>query len=185
MLYFIIAALIIALDQTTKYFITLQLSDGGQIDLIPGVIHLTYAENVGAAFSFLSNMRWPLAAITAAVIVVAIVLIIRHRASINRLGMLALTAVLGGAMSHLIDRVVIGYVVDFFELEFVTFAVFDVADCFITVGGIVFCVYYLLRRDDLNKEPFRGRSSKKKNEDTLNTDEASSTAQPEDNSGTD
>ncbi|MDR3277828.1 MAG: signal peptidase II [Oscillospiraceae bacterium] len=142
MLYFIFAALAAVLDQLLKHWAAAALSGGGIVDLIPGVIHLTYVENTGAAFSILSNMRWALVAVSAVCVVVLAFVLIRYRASV--LCKLGLAAVLGGAAGNMIDRVLTGRVVDMFELEFMNFAVFNVADCFITVGGLVFCVSLLL-----------------------------------------
>jgi signal peptidase II len=154
-IYFIIAAFIVMLDQIVKYFITLNMGPGVTVPLIPGIIRLTYHENTGAAFSFLSDMRWVLVGVSGAVIILLVAGMIRYRDIISPAGKLALAAVLGGAVSHLLDRAILGYVVDFFEFEFVRFAVFDVADCFITVGGIVFCIWYLFssgKNGDLRKE---------------------------------
>lgn len=151
------------LDQIAKYYITLQIAPGAYVPMIPGVIHLTYVENTGAAFSFMSDMRWVLVAVSAVVIILIIVGMIKYRDKIDPIGKIALAAILGGAVSHLIDRAVLGYVVDFLEFEFVRFAVMDIADWFITIGGVVFCVYYLIhtgKHDGLREEFLIG---KKKN----------------------
>jgi signal peptidase II len=190
-IYFIISALIVMLDQTVKYFITLNIAPGAIVDVIPGVIHLTYQENTGAAFSFLSDMRWVLVGVSAVVIVLLVIGMIRYKDKIGPVGKLSLAAVLGGAVAHLIDRAVLGYVVDFFEFEFVSFAVFDVADCFITVGGITFCIWYLLhtsKNDDLRKEFMLGKRKKtEKNDMAPDGAEAGQTDSkaPEDEGGTD
>jgi signal peptidase II len=190
-IYFIISALIVMLDQTVKYFITLNIAPGAIVDVIPGVIHLTYQENTGAAFSFLSDMRWVLVGVSAVVIVLIVLGMIRYKDKIGPVGKLSLAAVLGGAVSHLIDRAVLGYVVDFFEFEFVSFAVFDVADCFITIGGITFCIWYLLhtsKNDDLRKELMLGKRKKtEKNDSAPDGAQAGQTdgKVPEDEGGTD
>lgn len=191
MLYFIIAALIVLLDQIVKYFITLQLTPGVPVPLIPGFIRLSYHENTGAAFSFMRNLPWLLVIISAVVIVLIIIGMIRYKDKIAPVGMLALSAVLGGALSHLFDRAVFGYVVDFFEFEFVRFAIFDVADCFITVGGIVFCIYYLVhssKNDDLREEFMlfgrkKGSAKASTIDDAEDSDKDSDT--PEDDDGAD
>ncbi len=152
MIYFIISALIVLLDQASKYFMSMHLSSDKTAELIPGVIRLAYVENTGAAFSFLRDMRWVLVGVSLVVIVLLVLLLARYGSKIKPVGRLALACVLGGAFGNLIDRALFGYVVDFFEFEFVRFAVFNVADMFITVGGIVFCIYYLFQRDDLIKE---------------------------------
>lgn len=191
MLYFIIAALIVMLDQIAKYFITLHVAPGANVQLIPGVIRLTYYENTGAAFSFLSDMRWVLVGVSAVVIILIIIGMIKYKDKIGTVGKLSLAAVLGGAVSHLLDRAILGYVVDFFELEFVRFAIFDVADCFITVGGIVFCIWYLLnpeKQEELRNEFMLGKRKKAK-ADTRSPGESESdqtdSTLPEDDGGTD
>ena len=60
--------------------------------------------------------------------------------------------VLAGAAGNLIDRCLYGYVVDMFEVQFMRFAIFNVADIFVVVGGILFCVYYLFLHDKLKEE---------------------------------
>ena len=190
MIYYIVAALVLMLDQMVKYFMTIQLTPGVNVPLIPGILHLTYVENTGAALNFMSDMRWILVGVTAVVIVLIIVGMIKYRAKIRPVGMLALAVVLGGAASHLIDRAVLGYVVDYLEFDFVRFAVMDVADWFITVGGIVFCLYYLIhssKNDDLRKE-FMIRRRKKADPETTPEDKADEpvgSVQPEDDGGTD
>lgn len=191
MIYFIIAALIVMLDQIAKYFITLHVAPGANIQLIPGVINLTYHENTGAAFSFLSDMRWLLVGVSAVVIILIVVGMIKYKDKIGLVGKLSLAAVLGGAVSHLLDRAVLGYVVDFFEFQFVRFAIFDVADCFITVGGIVFCLWYLLnpeKQEELRKEFMLGKRKKTEagtgSPEDSKSDQTDSTL-PEDDGGTD
>ncbi len=152
MIYFIISALIVLLDQASKYFMSIHLSSDKTAELIPGVVGLVYVENTGAAFSFLRDMRWVLVGVSLVVIVLLVLLLARYGNKIKPVGRLALACVLGGAFGNLIDRALFGYVVDFFEFEFVHFAVFNVADVFITIGGIVFCIYYLFQRDDLIRE---------------------------------
>lgn len=190
MIYFIIAALIVMLDQLAKYFITLQMTPGANVPLIPGMIHLTYIENTGAAFNFMSDMRWVLVAVSAVVIILMIIGMIKYKDKIDPIGKLALAAILGGAVSHLIDRAVLGYVVDFLEFDFVRFAVMDIADWFITVGGIVFCIYYLFhssKHDGLREEFLIGKKKKvKPAEAAVDTeDEHTDSILPEDDGGAD
>jgi signal peptidase II len=117
--------------------------------------------NTGAAFSFMSDMRWVLVAVSFAVMAAVTYILIRYGDKLRLVGRLGLTGVLGGAFSNFIDRAVFGYVADFFEFEFVRFAVFNIADIFITVGGIAFCLYYLFNRDIGNEFMlFGGRKAK-------------------------
>ncbi len=184
MIYFIISALIVVLDQASKYFISLQMSSESTAELIPGIIRLAYVENTGAAFSFLRDMQWLLVAVSFIVIVLLILLMLRFGSKIKPIGRLGLAMVLGGAIGNLIDRALFGYVVDFFEFEFIRFAVFNVADIFITIGGIVFCLYYLFKREDIINNFTWGElfTGKKKKETAGGTaDEAEKTASEDDN----
>ncbi|MBQ8830241.1 MAG: signal peptidase II [Oscillospiraceae bacterium] len=138
MIYFIIAFLIVLADQASKYLITLQYSMGGQLDLIPGVLRITYATNSGGAFSMFADHTMVLAIVSAVVCVIIIVLMITLKRA--ALAKLALGFILGGAIGNLIDRFVMGYVVDMFEPLFINFAVFNVADIFITVGAVLFII---------------------------------------------
>ena len=138
MIYFIIAFLIVLADQASKYLITLQYSMGGQLDLIPGVLRITYATNSGGAFSMFADHTLILAIVSAVVCVIIIVLMIALKKA--ALAKLALGFILGGAIGNLIDRFVMGYVVDMFEPLFINFAVFNVADIFITIGAVLFVI---------------------------------------------
>jgi signal peptidase II len=144
MIYLIIAAFIVLCDQLSKYYLTELTASGGSMSVIPGFIRFIYTENTGAAFSFMKDSRWLLVAISGAVIVVIAVILLRYSSKIGKPASFALALVMGGAMSNLIDRALFGYVADFFDFEFMRFAVFNVADIFITVGGLAFCLFYIL-----------------------------------------
>ncbi len=181
MIYFIIAALIVMLDQIAKYFVTLHITLGANVPLIPGVIRLTRINNTGAAFSFMTDMRWVLVGVTGVVIIVMIIGMIKYKDKVAPIGMLALAAILGGAVSHLFDRAVLGYVVDFLEFEFVRFAVMDIADWFITIGGIVFCIYYLKQESLIGKKKKAAPIGAPNNTEEKHTD----SILPEDDGGID
>jgi signal peptidase II len=142
MLYLIFAALAAVLDQLFKHWIVRVVAPGAVKTLIPGVIHLTNIQNTGAAFSILPNMRWVLVAVSAIAVVALCIIIIKYPASWWH--RLAMGALLGGAFGNLIDRVLSGYVVDMFEFEFVSFAVFNIADVFVTLGAIFTLIAFLL-----------------------------------------
>ena len=136
MLCFVFAVLVVLLDQFFKHWILLTLAVKEDMQLLPGIIGLTNEPNTGAAFSILSGQRWLLVGIAcvAAIFIIAILL----RYNYGFWGTLGLAAVLGGTVGNLIDRIFVGQVVDMFELYFVNFAIFNVADIFITLGGITF-----------------------------------------------
>ncbi len=141
MLYLLFAAVVAVGDQLCKKWTVANLELFEKARLIPGVLRLTHIRNTGAAFSMLESMRWLLVSVSVVATAVLIIYILRSR--IGVVGKLSAAGVLGGAVGNLIDRASIGYVVDMFEFEFVEFAVFNVADCFITVGAIIFAVYYI------------------------------------------
>ena len=142
MLCFVFSALVVVLDQLFKRWITITMAVGEQKAIIPGVISLARVENFGAAFSILSGKRWLLAAIMFVAILVIIWILLRYNEGFW--GTLGLSAVLGGAVGNLIDRVFSGHVVDMFEFKFIDFAIFNVADIFITLGGITFLIFFIV-----------------------------------------
>ncbi len=152
MLYLILAIVLVAADQVMKYYISGALYAGEQASLIPGIVHLTNVKNKGIAFSFLSeaNVRWILVGISA--VCVIIILIVLFRSKMGPFGKVTLAMIMGGAAGNLIDRALYGDVLDMFEAEFLPFSfpVFNVADVCITLGVILFVIYYLIystRRD--------------------------------------
>lgn len=131
----------VALDQWVKQWIVAHLAVGESMELLPPLMDLRYVRNYGAAWSSLSGARWLLVAVTGVgMLALAWLLarIVRHP-----LGIWALTAVIGGGVGNLIDRVRLGYVVDMLECTFIDFPVFNVADCFVVCGTVAALIYYL------------------------------------------
>jgi len=143
--YFLIAAAVAALDQLVKKWVVDNVALYGQAPLLPGVVHLTYVRNTGAAFSFFTDMRWPLTVVTVILAAAIVVFLLKSRVAV--FGKIAAGAVLGGAVGNLTDRLTRGFVVDMIEVEFIHYPVFNVADCFIVVGAIAFFVWYLFFED--------------------------------------
>ena len=143
MLCFIFALLVVLLDQFFKEWVLQTIPVSGSMELIPGVIGLTHVENTGAAFSILSDQQWLLIAI--AIVVVGLLIAVLLRYNEGFWGTISLAAILGGAVGNLIDRIIRdGKVIDMFRLEFMDFAIFNIADIFITLGGITFLVYFII-----------------------------------------
>ncbi len=154
MLYALFVLLLVALDQYVKYLVLQTIPLGAHVAVIPGVFELTHVQNTGAAFSLFSGHTWVLALVSLAMsAVLALALwkgFFRHP-----LGKLTLTLLLAGAVGNLIDRVFRGFVVDMFNVLFVTFAVFNVADICVVVGGIAAGLYYLFLAEKLERVPPR------------------------------
>ena len=135
-------AAIVGLDQLTKYLTVRGIPMGEQVPLIPGVIRLTYVRNTGAAFSLFSGMRW-LFLLLVVVFFAATVLLIRRGVVTRTAELWSLAAIGGGALGNAIDRLLYGSVIDMIEPEFIDFAVFNVADSFITCGAVVLVIFLL------------------------------------------
>ena len=148
-----ILVLVAAADQLIKYAVLHStLAAGESVTLIPRVLQLRYVENTGAAFSILSDHTVLLSVVTAAVILVGVVLIMTGRIR-SRFLNVVVACVLAGGLGNLIDRVLRGFVVDYIEVLFVDFAVFNFADCFVTVGEFLLVAYLLY---DIVRSPKKG-----------------------------
>ena len=127
------AAALIGIDQAIKLWATNVLQPIGAMPLIPHVVELRFVLNPGMAFSLLSGRQlFLIVATSAALILVAYWLFFRSRN--DRLQQAALILVLGGGIGNLIDRVLNGEVVDYINLLFMRFAVFNFADICVCVG---------------------------------------------------
>jgi len=148
MLYFILAAVLVALDQLVKYLVSANIPLGGSVPFLPYIMDLTYVQNTGCAFSLLERHTWLLTIISAVMSVVLAVALAKGFFK-HPLGKIAIALVLAGAVGNLIDRALYGYVVDMFRTLFIDFAVFNVADICVVVGGIAAAAYYLFLYDRL------------------------------------
>ena len=139
---FISILLLIALDQAVKWYVVKEIPLAGMRSFIPKVVSLTYLKNSGAAFSMLENQQWFFAIITLIAMGAAFVYLYRHiKGSIWLL--LGLTLIISGGIGNFIDRVRQGFVVDMFHLDFMNFAIFNVADIYLTVGVGLLLIYIL------------------------------------------
>lgn len=146
----IVTVIVLALDQLLKFWVTknipLEAVGAECVDLIPGVVHMTNYHNYGAAFGILENARWLLVGV-AVVFVILVIVLISQEILTGRLGQWAAVLVMAGAIGNALDRALYGYVIDMFELEFMTFAVFNIADIFVTVAGLLLCVYIIFHKE--------------------------------------
>jgi len=147
MLYAIVAVLALILDQAVKYWTTVNIVvDTGEAKLIPGLIHLANVHNTGAAFSFLEGARW-FFVILCILFCLLVVYVLAKNIITNRLARWMAVLVMAGAIGNCIDRVICGFVVDMFEFDFLIFGkrfpVFNIADIYITLGAIIFCICIL------------------------------------------
>lgn len=146
---FLIAFSTLLVDQVTKLIVMQKMEVGQSIPIIPHVFHLTFVKNVGAAFGILANWIpfFILVGLGAAVLIIFFYYKLKPRSKLVRF---ALSLILGGALGNLIDRIRLGYVVDFFDFRI--WPVFNIADCAVVIG-MLFLVWEILRNPELGKEP--------------------------------
>lgn len=144
MLYFLLAAALVALDQFVKLQVMTHIPVGEHVPFLPYLLDLTYVRNTGAAFSIFSEHTWILAGISLVMSVLLGWCLWKGIPFQKPLGRLTVTLLLAGAVGNLIDRAFRGYVVDMFNVLFMDFAVFNVADICIVVGGFAAFAYYVL-----------------------------------------
>lgn len=144
MLYFLLAAALVALDQFVKLQVMTHIPVGEHVPFLPYLVDLTYVRNTGAAFSIFSEHTWILAGISLVMSVLLGWCLLKGIPFQKPLGRLTVTLLLAGAVGNLIDRAFRGYVVDMFNVLFMDFAVFNVADICIVVGGFAAFAYYVL-----------------------------------------
>ena len=151
-IYFLGAVLLAVLDQLSKLAVLQFLKPVTTIPILEGIFHLTYCENRGAAFGILQGRFGLLFVITALVVLVVTVYMIKRKPK-NPLLVSAITLLIGGALGNLIDRVFRGFVVDFLDFALIHFPVFNLADCFVVVGAVLLIFYVLFfDTDKLKKE---------------------------------
>ena len=149
--------LLIAADQAVKFWVVAHLAEGASAPLIPGFVELLRLHNYGAAWTNFSGMQWFLIILTSVLMVILLWIVILA-AMVNPAGLAAVTLVLAGGIGNLIDRVRLGYVVDMFNFQFMSYPVFNVADICVVFGVILLVVYYFLfyEKYDAPKKPDRG-----------------------------
>lgn len=136
------AAAIVAADQLTKWLTVRRIPPGETVPIWDGVVHLTYLRNSGMAFSLYQGGRWVFLIFTALFLALAALAAVKDWFP-HPLFRVCLVLVTGGAVGNLIDRLLYGSVVDMIELEFIRFAVFNIADIFLTTGAGLLLIWIL------------------------------------------
>ena len=140
--YAVFIAAVVAADQLAKYLTVANIPLFSDVPFIPGLLQLTYVQNTGAAFSMFSRHTWMLTLLSG-VVAVILAIVLAKRVLPHWSGQLSLALLLGGAIGNFIDRLLLGYVTDMFATTFMNFAVFNVADIGVVVGGVLLCVHVL------------------------------------------
>lgn len=147
------AAVLVVLDQLIKHWATAALLPVGSMEVLPGIVELRYCLNDGMAFSMLAGKQGLLIGVTSVMLVaVLVMLFVRKMPLAERI---AWTLVLGGGVGNLIDRALNGVVVDYINVLFMHFAIFNFADICVCVGvGLLMLVLLLdsTKKDELAQQ---------------------------------
>ena len=143
-------------DQLSKLWIVENIALYTHKSIIPGLFHLTYTQNTGAAFSSLQGMQWLFALIFVIFTVGVIWEAVKKTLPLSTFERWCVAAIYAGGLGNMIDRVRLGYVVDMIGLDFIDFPVFNVADCFITCG----CIALMISLVFFNKEFWKDEKKK-------------------------
>ena len=147
----VVAALV---DQLIKRLVVVQLKPVGSMTAIPGLLDFTYLENRGAAFGLLQNQRI-FFLICALVILIFAIWIYGKLPNAQRYLPLriCIIGICAGAIGNMIDRIYLGYVVDFFYFNLIDFPIFNVADIYVTVSTIVlvFLILFYYQEDEFEE----------------------------------
>ncbi|MBO5037175.1 MAG: signal peptidase II [Clostridia bacterium] len=146
--YFLLAAAGLLLDQVSKAWAVAELKPIRSVVLIDNIISLTYRENTGAAFSILEEHTEFLTVITIFVTLLLSYIVISGKIK-NAVAEYALVFIAIGGVGNCIDRISLGYVVDMFEFTFISFAIFNVADIYVTCGSALFILIFLFSKGDI------------------------------------
>lgn len=159
---FLITILLVILDQVSKYLIFSTIGLHQPVPVIDGFFRLYGVYNTGAAFSILNDHSWILLLVS--IISTVIICYFMKDFSLKRrpLYSISIVLILSGCVGNMIDRMFNNFCVyDFIELEFINFAIFNIADCYLTVGVILMAVYLLFFEQ---KDPISFKWKNKKEE---------------------
>lgn len=134
------------LDQYSKFIALTHLKPVGNIKVIEGWFDFTFVENRGAAFGILEGQRWFFVILTIAVTIGVIIYLrkMKEKDLAHNFLRFSFVLILAGAWGNAIDRLLRGYVVDYFEFTFINYPVFNVADIYVVAGTILLAVLLLL-----------------------------------------
>lgn len=142
------AAVLVVIDQLIKHWATAALLPVGNMDVLPGIVELRYCLNDGMAFSMLAGKQALLIGMTSVMLVVVAAMLFTRKMPVWE--RISWTLILGGGVGNLIDRVLNGVVVDYINVQFMHFAIFNFADICVCVGvGLLMLVVLL---DSFKKE---------------------------------
>ena len=142
---FIIALAVVVIDLALKYAVSSGMTVGQSFEVIPGVLNVTYVQNTGAAFGILGQQRW-IFILVSAIMIVLLTLFLARAKGYHKLVYISAALILGGGVGNMVDRLSLGYVIDY--IDFCAFTslwrwVFNAADTALCVGAGLLIMYLL------------------------------------------
>src|SRR5699024_1884588 len=151
---YVIAVMILIFDQITKYLAVKHLKGKDVITIIDNMLEFSYVENYGAAFGILQNRKYFFIFMTSLVIVAIFVILVNNYNYLNKTMKVALAMLVGGSLGNLIDRIRLGYVIDFISVKFgnsYNFPVFNIADSFIVIATILIVYMVIFNKYEVRR----------------------------------
>lgn len=147
----IISIIFLVIDQISKLLVVKSLSINNSIEVIKNFFYLTYTNNDGAAFSILTGQRLFLIVVSIIIIILLLHYLKKNKID-SKIEILSISLIIGGSLGNLIDRIVRGYVIDFFDVKIFgyNFPIFNIADTFIVIGA--FLLFIKISRKDKHNE---------------------------------
>lgn len=143
------AVLFLIIDQITKYIVISNMQLYDTIPFINGIMDFTYIHNTGGAWGILNKHTWVLIIFTLIAMVICVFVLINY-ARANKILFFALCLIISGGTGNMIDRIFRGgKVIDFLEVTFIDFPIFNIADCAVCIGAGLLLLYFIV---DLIKE---------------------------------
>lgn len=159
---FIIASILVILDQVSKYWVLANLKDKTDLSFFGGLLRFTYLENRGAAFGMLQGRQTFFLIFTFAVLAFLLLFYWRHR-HMGLIFNLAIGLIIGGAIGNLIDRIRLGFVVDFINVDLVSFyqfPIFNIADIGVSLGVALLAYLFIKLPEESWEGFFAGKNRK-------------------------
>ena len=162
----ILVIILVVIDQLSKYLVVTRLNPHKNYSIVKYIFSFEYLENRGVAFGILSG-KMPLITVFVVIITICIVfgVYILENATVNNGSLLkkftllqvVCTFLIAGSIGNMIDRIRLGYVIDFIKFDFINFPTFNIADCYVTIAAFVLFVtlIFFISEDDLNSLKFR------------------------------
>lgn len=173
----IVSVFLIALDQIAKWIALTELKPIETITVIQNFLDFTFVENRGAAFGILSGQRSFFIILT--IIVSFVIVYMFYKAPKNKdynKMRISLILIFAGAIGNLIDRIIRGYVIDFFEFKFISWPVFNIADIYVVIGTVylIWLLIFVIKEEPKEKELITAETTEERLEELKQVSEKES-----------